>query len=144
MSLHDKIMNIPLEPGCSPAYDAGHRDARHAAAEIALQGDEAIDRLNRAGDVGLHRRGVLMTLLPCPLCGSEPKPLDWTGVMECYGHAWQTAHIYCAAKGSDKHCTHNVAFDTDSDATANCGDKIEAALVQAWNALAKAMAKDAP
>ena len=42
MSLHAKIMNIPAsgEPaGGSMAYKLGHRDARHAAAELAFEDD---------------------------------------------------------------------------------------------------------
>jgi hypothetical protein len=44
MDLHGQIMNLPAtgEPaGGSMAYKLGHRDARHAAAELALRGDAA-------------------------------------------------------------------------------------------------------
>jgi hypothetical protein len=41
--LHDAIMNIPVDPaladewlGGAEAYKSGHRDARHAAAELVL------------------------------------------------------------------------------------------------------------
>lgn len=47
MDLHSKIMNLPegdpgLEQTPERAYKLGHRDARHAAAEIALQADAVI------------------------------------------------------------------------------------------------------
>lgn len=53
MSLHNDIMNlICKEPevrsyGAEPhyAYKLGHRDARHAAAELSLKADERIDEL---------------------------------------------------------------------------------------------------
>ena len=41
MDLHDEIMNLPtgemtdFESSCHSAYKHGHRDARHAAAELA-------------------------------------------------------------------------------------------------------------
>ncbi len=54
MSLHDQIMNLPA-PDYSvllamPDYAAkiGHRDARHAAAELALKADAQIERLRHA------------------------------------------------------------------------------------------------
>ena len=63
MDLHGQIMNIqePSDralgqavadsrieaPDVIHAYKCGHRDARHAAAEIALQGDKALDLLRR-------------------------------------------------------------------------------------------------
>ncbi len=50
MNLHDKIMNIqqhycvkPTEYADSYRYAVGHRDARHAAAELALKYDGAIE-----------------------------------------------------------------------------------------------------
>ena len=54
MSLHDKIAYLPAAPDTPLAasgewadgYAAGHRDARHAAAELALKADalaEAVD-----------------------------------------------------------------------------------------------------
>ena len=53
MSLHDEIMNLPSGQGTmsqSPdmAYKIGHRDARHAAAELALKADAEIERLRAA------------------------------------------------------------------------------------------------
>ena len=51
MSYHDKIMNLQLPPArldkpCTREerihYKEGHRDARHAAAELAIQADETI------------------------------------------------------------------------------------------------------
>ena len=52
--LHEKIMNLPGTCGLSEigtthgeqlAYKRGHRDARHAAAEMALESDAEIDSL---------------------------------------------------------------------------------------------------
>jgi len=48
MSLHDEIMRIPCDPKRSPcrgvsaelAYKSGHRDARHAAAELAAASEQ--------------------------------------------------------------------------------------------------------
>jgi len=48
MNLHNEIMNIHCNPFCakhSASYKIGHRDARHAAAELALKADAEIDRL---------------------------------------------------------------------------------------------------
>ena len=46
MNLHGQIMNLPAsgEPTAgSMAYKLGHRDARHAAAELALKADSAME-----------------------------------------------------------------------------------------------------
>jgi hypothetical protein len=48
MSYHSRMMNLPpdKEPvNGSSAYRLGHRDARHAAAEIANEADAEIDQL---------------------------------------------------------------------------------------------------
>jgi hypothetical protein len=46
MDLHASIMNIPADRNRSDrAYKEGHRDARHAAAEMALAAEEEIERL---------------------------------------------------------------------------------------------------
>lgn len=51
MDLHGQIMNLPhppmarVEKNPSIAYKVGHRDARHAAAELALQADAAREEL---------------------------------------------------------------------------------------------------
>jgi hypothetical protein len=51
MSLHNEIMNIPASSVAywseqnAMAYKEGHRDARHAAAELALKGDEALEAI---------------------------------------------------------------------------------------------------
>lgn len=56
MNLHDEIMNIrctewiylthaSISHAVSRAYKEGHRDARHAADELALKGDAEINRL---------------------------------------------------------------------------------------------------
>jgi hypothetical protein len=55
MNLHDKIMNLPATPpdfgsgwAASDGYKIGHRDARHAAADLALTADEQIRKLREA------------------------------------------------------------------------------------------------
>jgi hypothetical protein len=56
MNLHDQMMNLPADPKVlaqmegSPKgfYLLGHRDARHAAAELALSADEQIRKLREA------------------------------------------------------------------------------------------------
>lgn len=51
MNLHGRIMNLPAsgEPaGGSMAYKLGHRDARHAAAEMAKEADALIAELTEA------------------------------------------------------------------------------------------------
>ena len=53
MNLHGQIMNLPAGQGTqsrSPdmAYKLGHGDARHAAAELALEADRRIDVLAEA------------------------------------------------------------------------------------------------
>jgi hypothetical protein len=46
VDLHASIMNIPADRNRSDrAYKEGHRDARHAAAEMALAAEEEIERL---------------------------------------------------------------------------------------------------
>ncbi|UAV84515.1 hypothetical protein PHB09_019 [Pseudomonas phage PHB09] len=52
MSLHNEIMNIPTksetllnEVGSPLDYKLGHRDARHAAAELSLKYEHLIERL---------------------------------------------------------------------------------------------------
>ena len=53
-NFHARMMNIradrPSETECGKsidrAYKIGHRDARHAAAEIAIEADEALRRLH--------------------------------------------------------------------------------------------------
>jgi len=55
MDLHGQIMNLACvpanmdaEPNQRLAYKVGHRDARHAAAELALKADACIDALRAA------------------------------------------------------------------------------------------------
>jgi hypothetical protein len=54
MNLHDQIMSAPIGPiqqfseDERLAYLAGHRDARHAAAELALTADDQIRKLREA------------------------------------------------------------------------------------------------
>jgi hypothetical protein len=48
MDLHSQIMNIPTIVGTYNdefCYKLGHRDARHAAAELALKADARIEEL---------------------------------------------------------------------------------------------------
>lgn len=53
MNLHNEIMNIPVQlpelgfEGIGPplAYKIGHRDARHAAAELSLKAEARIEEL---------------------------------------------------------------------------------------------------
>ena len=56
MNLHNEIMNIPVQfpelgfEGIGPplAYKIGHRDARHAAAELSLKAEARIEELETA------------------------------------------------------------------------------------------------
>ena len=57
MSYHNEIMNIPAEMGGGmfiyPSrevlfFKTGHREARHAAAEIAMHADKRIEALEKA------------------------------------------------------------------------------------------------
>lgn len=57
MDLHAQIMNLPVKPGLATAnatdnqmvfYKLGHRDARHAAAELASAQSGRIARLEEA------------------------------------------------------------------------------------------------
>lgn len=57
MNLHDQMMNLTVSRSAgnrSAAYRLGHRDARHAAAELALKADACIEALReikaKAGD----------------------------------------------------------------------------------------------
>lgn len=53
MNLHNEIMNIPVPsdfdyadfPNKVYAYKSGHRDARHAAAELSLKAEARIEEL---------------------------------------------------------------------------------------------------
>jgi hypothetical protein len=48
-NFHSRIMNLPFDrPISSPEYATGHRDARHAAAEIANEADALAVRLAEA------------------------------------------------------------------------------------------------
>lgn len=56
MNLHNEIMNIPAkhqrvvfqDQGFYLMYKEGHRDARHAAAELSLKADARIEELEEA------------------------------------------------------------------------------------------------
>ncbi|QYW06655.1 hypothetical protein uav_124 [Pseudomonas phage UAVern] len=68
MSLHNAIMNIPVnnltlraEAGCPRDYKLGHRDARHAAAELSLKYDALLEELSGhfgTGIVDMFKRKV--------------------------------------------------------------------------------------
>lgn len=53
MNLHNEVMNIPVPndfdytnfPNKVYAYKSGHRDARHAAAELSLKAEARIEQL---------------------------------------------------------------------------------------------------
>lgn len=64
-TLHRQIMNLPAKPyDGTQTYDAyckGHRDARHAAAELALKADAQIEALTAQRDELLAAlEGILM------------------------------------------------------------------------------------
>lgn len=71
---HARIINIP-KPGDAPdssAYNLGHRHARHAAAEIALEAEAEVERLmeaRRVAYIGL-RSAYDFLLREC----AEPNP----------------------------------------------------------------------
>jgi len=61
MSLHDEIMSLPVKSdveeftiSARANYKQGHRDARHAAAELAIKYDQDIERVKADLD-RLHR-----------------------------------------------------------------------------------------
>ena len=67
MSLHNEIMNIPVQYSRSEFgkevhylhYSEGHRDARHSAAELSLKYDRLIEELGDRfgkGTVDLFKR----------------------------------------------------------------------------------------
>jgi hypothetical protein len=71
MSLHGQIMNLPCKfqtawnaaapSGWVEGYVNGHRDTRHAAADLALTADEQIRKLREALE---------------QIANAEPDPLD--------------------------------------------------------------------
>ncbi len=96
MDYHGRMMNIPydrlqetfdkndLTLTARRPYKFGHRDARHAAAEIATEADREIDRLRTENEqlrTDLEEAinainhspesGDEITLKPCPFCGSD-------------------------------------------------------------------------
>lgn len=68
MNLHNEIMNIPADPvefdfhfSHAIAFKIGHREARHAAAELALKHDALIEALSDhfgSGIVEMFKRKV--------------------------------------------------------------------------------------
>jgi rubrerythrin len=87
LSCHGRIMNIRTKdfpipdlekayeyypevtkaPEVKLAYQYGHRDARHAAAEIALEADRRIEEL----EAQLEKAKPVDLLLYCPKCGEQ-------------------------------------------------------------------------
>lgn len=61
MSFHGQIMNIPSAVDALPAYLLGHRDARHAAAELANAADLQIENLTAENK---KMKALLLELLP--------------------------------------------------------------------------------
>lgn len=50
MNLHAQIMNIPAEDHNDLGYAQGHKDARHAAAELANDLDGKLDEAHRQNE----------------------------------------------------------------------------------------------
>ena len=80
MDLHGQIMNIPGSGGLSEigtthgeqlAYKRGHRDARHAAAELALATDTELAELR------LLVRGVLDNRSHCFIPNDQDGLFNW-------------------------------------------------------------------
>lgn len=78
MNLHNQIMNIPCSETQSriavqtknhQAYKLGHRDARHAAAELSLKAEARIDELEEV-------LSKLMDKARYTLCSSQFDELD--------------------------------------------------------------------
>jgi hypothetical protein len=83
MNLHNEIMNIPVpksvihnleHPDCKDMFSAhsykfGHRDARHAAAELSLKAEARIEELENA-------LSKLMDKARYTLCSSQFDELD--------------------------------------------------------------------
>ena len=83
MNLHSEIMNIPVphsvthnleHPDCKDMFSAysykiGHRDARHAAAELSLKAEARIDELEEI-------ISKLMDKARYTLCSSQFDELD--------------------------------------------------------------------
>lgn len=47
----------------------------------------------------------------CPMCGSLAEEY-YSGVIECYGHAWQTVGIQCR-DDFNQHCDMAVSINAD-------------------------------
>ena len=65
MDYHGRIINIDQAVGaaCSSHYAIGHRDARHKAAEIALEAQAEIERLRDALDKYRQELDVVSKML---------------------------------------------------------------------------------
>jgi len=86
VNLHDKIMNlncVPINMDAEPnqrfAYKVGHRDARHAAAELALEQDalmgELVDVLEHFAKFPLEEFGMVKKPADYPISGWNDWPL---------------------------------------------------------------------
>jgi hypothetical protein len=91
MNLHGQIMNLATpfagayDEDVRDAYKCGHRDARHAAAELAHSADAEIERL-RADNARI--RGWLAGDAECPCCEQTAQCLeDCTFVADCPNEA---------------------------------------------------------
>jgi len=61
MSLHDKIIDIPPSRTDSQGYLIGHRDCRHAAAELAVKQDALVAQLVEALEYALEDSAEIIT-----------------------------------------------------------------------------------
>lgn len=64
MSYHQRMMNIPCPTGRDTAFDYvyGHRDARHAAAEIANEADAEVERLREINQLWYDTGTAIMQI----------------------------------------------------------------------------------
>ena len=91
MGLHGRIINILADANKTGtddpriAYLHGHRDARHAAAELAIAADAEIERLRAAlqtisktAGTGAEARGIAFAALhPIPVKLESINDYDW-------------------------------------------------------------------
>lgn len=66
MNLHNEIMNLPTKHdnrSGAIAYKEGHRDARHAAAELSLKYERYIKQLEEAVNNYGHEAGWQVDLI---------------------------------------------------------------------------------
>lgn len=94
--LHAEIMNLPHRHGFGVEYAAGHRDARHAAAEALARSDAALALATLAA-AGLALREAVAELAesdpevdPCH-CPVPPGECDWCDSVRAYDAALAAA-----------------------------------------------------